>query len=81
VELPQGADALALYESAMQEGISIAPGPMFSASNRYRNCLRLNCGCTWTPAVERALARVGELAKAQLAGTAPKGKRRRTSNR
>ena len=75
VELPQGADALALYESAMQEGISIAPGPMFSASNRYRNCLRLNCGCTWTPAVERALARIGELAKAQLAGTARKGKR------
>jgi len=75
VELPQGADTLALYESAMQEGISIAPGPMFSASNRYRNCLRLNCGCTWTPAVERALARIGELAKAQLAGTARKGKR------
>jgi len=81
VELPPGADALALYESAMQEGISIAPGPMFSASSRYRNCLRLNCGCTWTPAVERALARVGELAKAHLAGTARKGKRPSANDR
>jgi DNA-binding transcriptional MocR family regulator len=66
VELPPGADSLMLYESAIREGISIAPGSMFSASGRYRNCIRLNCGCTWTPVVERALARVGELAKAQL---------------
>ena len=66
VELPQGADSLALYESAMREGISIAPGPMFSASDRYRNCLRLNCGCAWTPAIERAIARVGQLAQQQL---------------
>jgi DNA-binding transcriptional MocR family regulator len=66
VELPEGADSLALYDSAMDERISIAPGPMFSASDRYRNCIRLNCGCAWTPQVERAVARVGELAKAQL---------------
>ena len=70
VELPPGADSLALYESAMREGISIAPGPMFSASDRYRNCLRLNCGCAWTPAVERAIARVGQLAQQQLGRTA-----------
>jgi DNA-binding transcriptional MocR family regulator len=69
VELPPGTDSLALYESAMREGISIAPGPMFSASDRYRNCVRLNCGCSWTPVVERALARVGEIAKMQLART------------
>ena len=80
VELPPGVDSLALYESTMREGISIAPGPMFSAANRYRNCIRLNCGCTWTPAVERALARVGELAKVQLAHTikASRARRRRS---
>jgi DNA-binding transcriptional MocR family regulator len=77
VELPAGADSLALYESAMREGISIAPGPMFSASDRYRNCIRLNCGCTWTPLVERALARVGELVKAQLAYAARRPRARR----
>lgn len=62
VELPAETDALVLYESAMKEAISIAPGPMFSSSDRYRNCIRLNCGCTWTPAVERAVERVGQLA-------------------
>lgn len=67
VELPPGFDSLAFCESAMRESISIAPGPMFSASNRYRNCMRLNCGCAWTPVLERALVRIGELAKAQLA--------------
>lgn len=67
VELPRGADSLELYERAMQEDISIAPGPMFSASGRYRNCLRLNCGCTRTPEVERALARVGEIARKLVA--------------
>ena len=67
VELPRRLDSLALYEAAMREGIGIAPGPMFSASGRYRNCIRLNCGSAWTPAIERALTRLGHLAKAELA--------------
>jgi DNA-binding transcriptional MocR family regulator len=77
VELPAGCDSLALYDSAMQEGISITPGPLFSSTSRYRNCLRLNCGRTWTPALERALARLGELARAQLARP-PRHDRKRT---
>lgn len=77
VELPPGVDSLALYESTMREGISIAPGPMFSASDRYRNCIRLNCGYAWTPVIERALARVGELAKMQLVHTAGASRPRR----
>lgn len=72
VELPKSVDTLALYESAMRERISIAPGSMFSASNRYRNCIRLNCGCAWTPAIERALARVGQLAQQQLGRLVPR---------
>jgi DNA-binding transcriptional MocR family regulator len=63
VQLPAGVEALALYERAMHEHIGIAPGPMFSASDRYRGCIRLNCGCQWTPAIEGALARLGELAQ------------------
>ncbi len=77
VELPKDADSISLYESTMQDGISIAPGPMFTASDRYRNCIRLNCGCTWTPAVEQAIARVGDLAKAQLARPATRSRARR----
>ena len=44
VELPQGCDALALQRRAMQSGISIAPGPMFSASRSFSNCIRVNYG-------------------------------------
>jgi DNA-binding transcriptional MocR family regulator len=44
VELPPGVDSLKLYQLAIGKGVSIAPGPMFSAQRHYRNCLRLNFG-------------------------------------
>jgi len=69
VELPKGCDAVELYEQAMQERIGFAPGPMFSATDRYHNCLRLSCAVPWTPRVEGAIARLGELAH-RLAGRA-----------
>jgi DNA-binding transcriptional MocR family regulator len=61
-EMPGGTDALELYERALAERISLSPGQMFSASNRYRNCLRLNCGIPWSQHIEHVLCRVGELA-------------------
>jgi DNA-binding transcriptional MocR family regulator len=66
VELPEGADALALHEAALAKGVSIAPGPLFSASGRFTNCLRLNCAVPWSERVEKGVATVGALAKAQL---------------
>lgn len=62
IEMPGNVDSVDLYQQAMKERISVAPGPMFSASNRYRNCLRINCAMAWSDRVERAIARVGELA-------------------
>ncbi|MDX1383751.1 MAG: PLP-dependent aminotransferase family protein, partial [Thermoanaerobaculia bacterium] len=62
VELPEDVDALHLYEKALDAGISIAPGPIFSASGRYRNCIRLNCALPWTQEVENAVRALGELA-------------------
>jgi DNA-binding transcriptional MocR family regulator len=67
VALPEGGDALELYHCAMAEGISTAPGPLFSPTERHAHCLRLNCAQPWTPAVERAVSRLGELARAQFA--------------
>ena len=61
VELP-GGDALELFERAWDEGISVAPGPMFSASGGHRRCLRLNASVPWTAEVESAIRRLGELA-------------------
>lgn len=44
VELPQGFDAMELHRRALEAGVSISPGPLFSARGSYQNCLRLNFG-------------------------------------
>ncbi|HLS85375.1 MAG TPA: PLP-dependent aminotransferase family protein [Burkholderiales bacterium] len=67
VELPRGCDAIALFERLLPLGISIAPGPMFSASGRYRNFVRLSLGQLWSARHERALRDIGRLA-GELAG-------------
>lgn len=65
VEMPEKIDALTLYEHARLQGITIAPGSIFSIDGRYRNCIRLNAAC-WTPPVEVAVETLGRLAGAQL---------------
>jgi DNA-binding transcriptional MocR family regulator len=67
VELPKGCDSVALFEKLLERGITIAPGPMFSASQRYRNCMRLSIGQAWSEREERALREIGRLA-AERAG-------------
>jgi DNA-binding transcriptional MocR family regulator len=42
-------------------GISIAPGPIFSARQQFRNFLRVNCGHPWTAAMDRAIQPLGEI--------------------
>lgn len=64
VECPPRVDAEVLYAQALAHGVSIAPGPMFSATRKYRNFVRLNCAVPWTERVEKAIARLGQLALA-----------------
>jgi len=66
VELPKGCDTVLLFERLLERGITIAPGPMFSASQRYRNCMRLSVGQAWGEKHERALREVGRLAQELL---------------
>jgi DNA-binding transcriptional MocR family regulator len=66
VEMPAGVDTLRLHREAIKRHINTAPGPLFSVKDRYRNCLRMNCGVPWTNAIESAVRTLGELAKAQL---------------
>ncbi|AHZ77813.1 transcriptional regulator [Pseudomonas putida] len=44
LELPEQMDALKLFHMALAQGISIAPGPIFSPTRRFGNCIRLNYG-------------------------------------
>jgi DNA-binding transcriptional MocR family regulator len=66
VEMPEPADSVRLHEDALQIGVSIAPGILFSPRGSYRNCLRLNCALPWTPTLGRAIERLGSLATRQL---------------
>ncbi|MFC7298640.1 PLP-dependent aminotransferase family protein [Herminiimonas aquatilis] len=61
VELPNNVDALRLHRQALAQGISIAPGPIFSAHHGFSNCIRLNYGHTWDARTEAALASLGQL--------------------
>ena len=62
VELPEGYDAFRLYELALQEGIGIAPGRIFTLGDKYGNCLRLNAAF-WSERTEQALETLGGLAE------------------
>jgi DNA-binding transcriptional MocR family regulator len=66
LELPPGVDSLLLHQEALARGISIAPGPIFSAQREFSRYLRLNFGHPDTPAQQAALATLGQLIKAQL---------------
>lgn len=63
VELPKGVDTLALFRQALAEGITVAPGALYSARGRYSHCVRLSCCYPWSDAYERALARFAELTR------------------
>jgi DNA-binding transcriptional MocR family regulator len=67
VELPSGIDTLRLYRDALDRRIMTAPGALFSAKDRYRNCLRLNCGLPWNETLAQSLATLGQLACQQIA--------------
>jgi DNA-binding transcriptional MocR family regulator len=55
VELPPGIDMVEVQRRAIAKGLSVAPGPAFSASGLYRNCLRVNAGYKWSARMANAL--------------------------
>ena len=67
VELPEGFDALKLNRALLEEGVQIAVGSIFSASGKYRNCLRMNYAAKPTPQIEEAVRKVGAAAIRLLA--------------
>ena len=64
VQLPDYADSLELYKQALQAGITLAPGYIFSATHQYKNFIRLNAAW-WSYETDRAMKRLGELVAKQ----------------
>jgi DNA-binding transcriptional MocR family regulator len=61
VECPRHVDSMELHKQALANGISIAPGPIFSARKKFSNCIRLNTAF-WSPKEEQAIEKLGKLA-------------------
>lgn len=70
VELPGNASSIELHGRALAEGVSVAPGPIFSAKPRFTSYLRVSCGLPWSTAIEQALATLGRIA-CSLSGRPP----------
>ncbi|MBS0426546.1 MAG: PLP-dependent aminotransferase family protein [Proteobacteria bacterium] len=64
VELPPSVDALELHRRALVQGISVAPGPLFSPTAGFAHCIRLNHGHVDDPRIDGAVQTLGALAHA-----------------
>lgn len=62
IELPKKVDAVKLFRAALAVNISVVPGPIFSATGRFGNCIRISCGYKWSDTIDRALLTLGRLA-------------------
>ena len=65
LEMPDGRSGLAVFEAALQQGIRVAPGAMFSNSARYNHFLRISCGQRHTPEIARALVTLARIVGAR----------------
>ncbi len=59
VQMPEAADSFKLFELAASRDIGIAPGPIFSAGQGYRSCIRLNCSHPWSDSLDKTLQWLG----------------------
>ncbi|MDB6062235.1 MAG: transcriptional regulator MocR family [Verrucomicrobiaceae bacterium] len=66
LELPEHIDALVVHQRALAQGISLAPGPIFSIKQEYKNFIRLNFGHAHTDKIEQALVTLGGIVAAML---------------
>jgi DNA-binding transcriptional MocR family regulator len=66
LELPKHFDSRTLFDEALEHGICFAPGDVFSASRRFRNCLRLSAAYEWNGRMEDGVRQLGMLASRQL---------------
>jgi DNA-binding transcriptional MocR family regulator len=62
VEMPPGKSALELHDRALARGVSVAPGPIFSAKRRFASCIRVSCGFPWSEAIDRGIRTLGAIA-------------------
>lgn len=63
ITLPPHMDASGLFDEALQSGIHIFPGQVFSPRQQYAHCLRLNVGSPVNTDILQAVRRLGDIAR------------------
>lgn len=61
IQLPEHIDSNLLANAALKKGISIAPGQLFSPTQKYRNYVRLSCARTWDARMDYAIKTLADL--------------------
>jgi len=62
VEMNEKVESLKLYQEALKQGITITPGPLFTALDKFHNCVRLNAAF-YSEKNELTVETLGKLAK------------------
>ncbi|MBO9635358.1 MAG: PLP-dependent aminotransferase family protein [Chitinophagaceae bacterium] len=63
VEFNKSLDTVELYEMALKQKISIAPGRIFTLQEQFNNCIRLCYGLPWNDELKLKLKKLGNMAK------------------
>jgi len=66
VEMPRGCNSIEVFNRALQKDIGVTPGILFSATRRFKNYLRINCGFPWNETNQAAIATLGKIVTESL---------------
>ncbi|MEM7050375.1 MAG: PLP-dependent aminotransferase family protein [Acidobacteriota bacterium] len=63
LQLPAGVSGLELYRAALEEGIGILPGDIYSPSGRFGEYVRISGGNPWSDEIAAAVETLGRLCR------------------
>ncbi len=66
VEFDKKINTADLFDIAIKQKISIAPGRIFTLQNQFENCMRLSIGLPWSEEIRQKLKLLGLLAASML---------------
>jgi DNA-binding transcriptional MocR family regulator len=62
VQLPGKTDSRQVQRKGLEQSISVAPGPIFSASHKdYTHYIRINCAIPWSIQAQRAVQKLAKI--------------------
>ena len=66
VEFPEKIDASKVHKEALAKNILILPGQAFTLTPQFKNCVSISFAHIWSPAMEKTLELIGDLAKKEM---------------